>query len=531
MTHYTEVLCPSCERPLQIRKEYSGKIIACNYCDHEFRPRVPVECPSCSALLHVRIAYLGQRITCKHCDFTFRAPRAAVLSQTGGARDEGDEAVRQRAWLEVAALKQQAQRLREEIAQRMDERDRATQQLHDAQSENARLQGQLAELQPQLDQARLDLQQAASLRDELDRSALNQSKQLDARTRELAARTGEIEALRQELLASQADLETIRKEVQQCRDLGAAVERQRDDALAERDTARRQAEREQATLLQQLDERHREVEAARQERDELAAQRGADGARHAEEREQLQVEAARLAAALAEADQQARAEVERSRELELQVQQLRRLVEEPDEAAAALRSHHSAPPDLAEDGSQAAALRKQLEESSRTLDRERAAFRAEIDQLAAQIHTLQQEGKLLLASRTTGLNHPLVAATERKYADLFAELRAVTAELERSKGPVETEPHGANPQKRTRGLSRLWSRVPGDQGEESSSSDLLSRRLDALRIDAVLERERTLRVVAEAVQADLEQQLNEALAQLRNFTEAPRGASRAIKGG
>ena len=124
MNPYTQVPCPSCQRVLRVRTEYSDKVIACNYCHHSFLPKLPIPCPHCGEVLHVRIAYLGQRIKCKHCEQTFRPlaedappPEPPEIPAPAGNR------------LEFVALEQQAERLRNDLAARTTEHEATLLQL------------------------------------------------------------------------------------------------------------------------------------------------------------------------------------------------------------------------------------------------------------------------------------------------------------------------------------------------------------------------------------------------------------------
>jgi ribosomal protein L37AE/L43A len=118
VSQYTQVPCPSCQRSLRVRKEYSGKVIACRYCDHAFYPKLPVQCPHCRKTLHVRIGYLGKRITCKHCDHSFRTGPEDAPPADGADADPAVVTALRIARLEVTALEEHAQRLRDDLAAR-----------------------------------------------------------------------------------------------------------------------------------------------------------------------------------------------------------------------------------------------------------------------------------------------------------------------------------------------------------------------------------------------------------------------------
>ena len=231
VTLYATVPCPGCQRTLRVRREYGGKVLICRYCQHAFRPKIPVECPACRQALQVRLNYLGHRITCKSCGHTFRAPNPA----DAGAPDDGPEAspVAQAGRGEVAVLEEQAQRLREDLTARVAQHEDAVRRLAEAGQEIARLRAEAVELRAHLEQAHIDLDQASSLREELD-VALNSSRHLGERTRELQERTLEVERLRDQLAERQAEFQQF---VQAARDTEAALRRDLDAARKERDEA------------------------------------------------------------------------------------------------------------------------------------------------------------------------------------------------------------------------------------------------------------------------------------------------------
>src|SRR6516225_1473810 len=103
-------------------------------------------CPQCQTPLRVRTEYVGKRIACKTCDHTFRveAPPDGAAPPPAPPAAAGEGAG------------QEVQQLREELAARTSEHDRALQQLQEAQAELAGLRGQVHDLQNQLEQARAE---------------------------------------------------------------------------------------------------------------------------------------------------------------------------------------------------------------------------------------------------------------------------------------------------------------------------------------------------------------------------------------
>ena len=274
MSQYTQVVCPNCQRNLRVRKEYSGKVIACKYCEHAFYPKVPIPCPNCGETLNVRIGYLGHRITCKQCDWTFRAPLAEdAAGESHPDTDPALAAALQVARLETAALEGQAEKLRADLAARDSEHSAALEEIRRGNAEATDLRAHAEELQQQLDQARLDLEQASGLREELD-AARSSSQLLDVRTRELQERTGEVEHLREQLNTLQAEFQLAGT------DLQANSDRHRADAecagaalaalQAEMGNLTAGHEQHLACLTTELNALHADHEKAAAARDETA---------------------------------------------------------------------------------------------------------------------------------------------------------------------------------------------------------------------------------------------------------------------
>ena len=147
------------------------------------------------------------------------------------------------------------------------------------------------------------------------------------------------------------------------------------------------------------------------------------------------------------------------------------------------------------------------------------ARRAELsdarDQLTAaekEREELRAECERLRSEETTAPAMPAVLS--RRYEEIIKRLDALGAEVEHSTGKDAPDKGGW--------LSRLTGR-----GGQPTSSDVvpIGRRLDTLRIDAAVERERALRIVAEAARAYAEKQLADAQAMLRERGEAARRQS------
>ncbi len=264
MNPYTQVPCPSCQRVLRVRTEYSDKVIACNYCHHSFHPKLPVPCPHCGETLNVRIAYLGQRIKCKHCEQTFRplaedAPPPPALESASAPTGTR---------LEFAALEQQAERLRNDLATQAAEHQTTLEQLRQAKDEAAQFREELNGVKAQLEQARADLEQAASLRGELD-AARTSSQALNARMKELLERTMEVELLREQLAKREDEQQTLRSELEALQ-AGQVEERSAEEQRVALLTAELEASRaacqQSSDALAELQGQHQTTVAAHQER-------------------------------------------------------------------------------------------------------------------------------------------------------------------------------------------------------------------------------------------------------------------------
>src|SRR4051812_34501639 len=107
------------------------------------------------------------------------------------------------------------------------------------------------------------------------------------------------------------------------------------------------------------------------------------------------------------------------------------------------------------------------------------------------------------------------AVLSRRYEELQARIEALRVELEQS--------HSGSPGKGAPDKGGLFSRLMG-RGTQPNPADVVpvGRRLDTLRVDAAVERERALRIAAEAARAYAEKQLADAQAMLRERGEAIR---------
>ncbi len=72
-----------------------------------------------------------------------------------------------------------------------------------------------------------------------------------------------------------------------------------------------------------------------------------------------------------------------------------------------------------------------------------------------------------------------------------------------------------------RGLARLWGSSPVMNDEEPAEQSSTEQHLRALWTEVMCERERMIRITAEAIQADLVRQLAEARTQLQAATQRP----------
>ena len=72
------ILCPHCEDELRISRKYLGKVVACKFCQGQFKldvtdPRIRTrafysDCPHCTKEIRLAPKYLDKKVACKHCD-------------------------------------------------------------------------------------------------------------------------------------------------------------------------------------------------------------------------------------------------------------------------------------------------------------------------------------------------------------------------------------------------------------------------------------------------------------------------------
>ncbi len=72
------IVCPHCEDELRINRKYQGAVVACKFCQGQFKldvtdPKIRTrafysDCPHCSKEIRLAPKYLDKKVACKHCD-------------------------------------------------------------------------------------------------------------------------------------------------------------------------------------------------------------------------------------------------------------------------------------------------------------------------------------------------------------------------------------------------------------------------------------------------------------------------------
>jgi chromosome segregation ATPase len=356
-------------------------------------------------------------------------------------------------------LEDQARRLHEELAARNAEHAADAEDLRRANVELATLRGQVDDLQKQLKQAHIDLEQAASLREELD-AARNSSKLMGARMKELMERTLEVERLREQIGAAQTEFQQVSGQLNAVRATREETEAARAEAIKEAaDLRARLAEVEQAreTHVASLDEVRARWEAERQAihaESELRHQQALAA------REQQQNEEQAHAAAQLRDWQERHETAERQLESERTAFQVQ--IEQVRAEAETVRQHLG----QAREGGKEETARL-VDEIERLVRASEAATQREHD-LADHIHALQTEQRQALATLRTEL--------EAAQAELMAE-RERTAHA-----PQSQESSQAETARLEEALAEVWRRhdsVAGDYDRVASEAQALRKQLDA----------------------------------------------------
>ena len=161
--------------------------------------------------------------------------------------------------------------------------------------------------------------------------------------------------------------------------------------------------------------------------------------------------------------------------------------------------------------------RQEQEALTQRFEQERRDLLAEAERLRQLAGGLQAERDQLAAAGDQQEALPSHAEVWRRFDELAARAETQRVEMERLHEEIaaaaqqpEAEPAGV--------LGRLFGRAPAPR-RLSSDPGGLARRIDSMRVDVAVERERALRVVAEMAKANLERQLSDALAQLRQASE------------
>src|SRR5262249_35285021 len=112
---------------------------------------------------------------------------------------------------------------------------------------------------------------------------------------------------------------------------------------------------------------------------------------------------------------------------------------------------------------------------------------------------------------------PAHAEVWRRFDELSARVETQRAEMERLHEEIQAAAQPQEPEQ-VGVLGRLFGQAPAPRPPSASPGGPM-RRIDTMRVDVAVERERALRVVAEMAKANLERQLADALAQLRAVSE------------
>jgi chromosome segregation ATPase len=354
---------------------------------------------------------------------------------------------------------------------------------------------------------------------------------------------GEMERLTVAFQQGQKELAVLarqqREAVRHAGELQSALDEQRQRAVVlarELDAARRSSDQEHADILGQLEAlgelaavRH-ELEAARSEtaalrehaahaaggqskwEQPLEGVRQQDDQEHAALRaevERLRHESERLAAfaevnVATRADEILRVQAEAAQALE----QTRKQREAAEAARAVLAANletvRAELADVQKRAASGAGGRDQLAALTQRFEQERTALLTEIDRL-------RREAESQAAVNLTPVPLPSYAEVSTRYGELVAQVEGLRDDLERFQGG------GAGRGGRTGILGRLFGRSPEPSGPPAPAG--LGRRLDSMRVEVAVDRERSLRTLIELEKVALQKQLDDALARLRLVEE------------
>jgi chromosome segregation ATPase len=396
------------------------------------------------------------------------------------------DAVRNEHHQERRAFQEEAGQLREErdhaaalVEQTIRERDRLA-------GERSDLATKLQDVQSVLDSTREQLRENTTEVESL-RSALELARQETTHQDRFVG-----ERLSQEQTRSSEIQQELQKQLDELR---LKNEEERDRLLGELNTATLQA----ADFARQRDENlagweaaatyaHSTEDRAREEVDKITG-----------ELNRTEQELAAIRRQQNEASQRAQSlqgDLERQREL---VASLTRELEDARERSLAERPNETA------------------HESDPTRESELVHLRAELSEIRGRLTAMEKEREELRAEserlrsdRTPAAATPPVLT--RRYEELQARIEALRVVVEESQGRTAAPVKGG-----------LFSRLMG-RGAQPKVADTvpLGRRMDTLRVDVAVERERALRVTAEAARTHAERQLADALAMLRERGEVTR---------
>jgi chromosome segregation ATPase len=284
-----------------------------------------VSCPQCHrANLRIRRAHLGRRVLCKHCGRHFRARNAqdpsAPASSTQPILPEPLFTTKSRAdEKREAVLENKLQQARSELTERVAERDAAHRELGERQRVLDLIARRDEGLEQELELARVQLQRASALHDELG-AVRSENDRLRAAVAQLGSQVAdgarrehelwfELEETRIQLQETEAQLASVDpgtieakarelEELRTERDRFAASQqgwqKQLDADRVQFETAIQSLQREAETLRHQLesvaterDAARKQLEALVQERDRLAARRVDDKERQGKSLEAL----------------------------------------------------------------------------------------------------------------------------------------------------------------------------------------------------------------------------------------------------
>lgn len=283
MITYVKVLCPACQKGLRVQTEYLGKHIRCNHCGHRFEvqpgqyqthqaqagPAAPPHHPLATGAETVPTGVPSP------AEWPPSAEQAAALQELAAVRAQREQLLGQVEALEGRA--ERADQLEGELHDRRAEIERLGSELHVVR--------ELLGSRPEPQALEAALEDVAAVRDDRDRLEQERNDHRTERDRLIAEHAalqetehrarGEIERLEQELTQARQREEAAGPQQElagRLEEALAEVERLREQEAAlrqELESAQRDFEEELALLEGQVERHRREAAALRRERDEL----------------------------------------------------------------------------------------------------------------------------------------------------------------------------------------------------------------------------------------------------------------------